>query len=62
MSLKLMLDKKTNKLVFEEASKEVVDFIFQKLSLLPLGTVKLLQECEYEMCWCLRSKQGINFC
>lgn len=53
MSLKLMVDKKTKKVVFAEASKGVVDFIFHILSL-PLATVvKLLQENKHETSWCL---------
>nr|QIA97905.1 hypothetical protein AP_R.00g000050-v1.0.a3 [Amaranthus palmeri] len=53
MSLKLMVDKKTKKVVFAEASKGVVDFIFHILSLLLATVVKFIQENKHEMSWSL---------
>ncbi|CAN0898016.1 hypothetical protein LINGRAHAP2_LOCUS19462 [Linum grandiflorum] len=41
VSLKLYIDKKTNKVVFAESGKEFIDFLFSILSL-PLGTVTRL--------------------
>ncbi|KAF3337471.1 hypothetical protein FCM35_KLT18058 [Carex littledalei] len=41
LTLKLLIDKKTNKVLFGEASKDVVDFIFSLLAL-PLGAVTKL--------------------
>ncbi|CAN1269337.1 hypothetical protein LINPERPRIM_LOCUS13546 [Linum perenne] len=38
VTLKLLIDKKSNKVLFAEAGKEFVDFLFSILSL-PLGTV-----------------------
>ncbi|KAH7548030.1 hypothetical protein JRO89_XS14G0056800 [Xanthoceras sorbifolium] len=44
VKLKLLIDKKGNKVLFAEASKDFVDFLFYLLSL-PVGTVvKLLKE------------------
>ncbi|KAI3748696.1 hypothetical protein L6452_11958 [Arctium lappa] len=44
ISLKLLVDKKAQKVIFAEANKEFVDFLFQILSL-PVGTViKLLKK------------------
>ncbi|CAN0898004.1 hypothetical protein LINGRAHAP2_LOCUS19457 [Linum grandiflorum] len=44
ISLKLLIDKKTNRVLFAEAGKEFVDFLFTLLSF-PLGTViKLLSK------------------
>ncbi|XWS07824.1 hypothetical protein CRYUN_Cryun41cG0025200 [Craigia yunnanensis] len=38
LSLKLLIDKRVNKVLFAEAGKEFVDFMFNLLSL-PLGTI-----------------------
>ncbi|CAN1269178.1 hypothetical protein LINPERPRIM_LOCUS13488 [Linum perenne] len=44
VTLKLFIDKKTNKVVFAESGKEFVDFLFSFLSL-PLGTlIRLLSK------------------
>ncbi|XP_021769466.1 uncharacterized protein LOC110733687 [Chenopodium quinoa] len=49
MSLKILVDIKSNKVVFAEAGKDFVDFIFQLMSL-PLSTItKLLNEKELGM-------------
>ena len=45
LSLKLLIDKKVNKVLFAEAGKEFVDFLFYLLSL-PVGTVISLLKSE----------------
>ena len=41
LSLKLLIDKSVNKILFAEAGKEFVDFLFNLLSL-PVGTIMRL--------------------
>uniref|UniRef100_A0A803M3M1 DUF674 family protein n=1 Tax=Chenopodium quinoa TaxID=63459 RepID=A0A803M3M1_CHEQI len=55
MSLKILVDVKSNKVVFAETRQDFVDFIFQIMSL-PLGTItKLLNEKELGMVGCLEA-------
>ncbi|CAN0898002.1 hypothetical protein LINGRAHAP2_LOCUS19455 [Linum grandiflorum] len=50
VTLKLLIDKKSNKVLFAEAGKEFVDFLFTLLSI-PLGTViKLLSKTQMVGC------------
>lgn len=51
MSLKLLIDSKAKKVLFGEAGKDFVDFLFQIMSL-PIGTVIRLVT-EKEMVGCL---------
>ncbi|CAO2193690.1 unnamed protein product [Urochloa humidicola] len=44
LSMKLVIDKKTQRLLFAEASKEVVDFLFSFLAIPFATAVKLLEK------------------
>ncbi|CAO2199029.1 unnamed protein product [Urochloa humidicola] len=44
LSMKLVIDKKTQRLLFAEASKEVVDFLFSFLAITLATAVKLLEK------------------
>lgn len=63
MNLKLLVDTETNKVVFAEAGKDFVDFLFQLMSL-PLSTVSKLLTDEIGMAGCLgtlyKSIQALN--
>ncbi|KAJ9555228.1 hypothetical protein OSB04_009842 [Centaurea solstitialis] len=58
-SLRLSINKKTHKVMYAQARKESVDFLF-KIFFLPLGTImKLLQEQRVVLCDWFGSKEFI---
>ncbi|CAI0625993.1 unnamed protein product [Linum tenue] len=60
VTLKLLINKKTKKVLFAEAGKDFVDFLFTLLSF-PLGTViKLLSRTKWWVAWgiCTRASKS----
>ncbi|XVE69084.1 hypothetical protein DITRI_Ditri09bG0121700 [Diplodiscus trichospermus] len=52
VKLKLLIDPKSNRLIFAEAGKDFVDFLFTILSL-PVGTITRLLKKQEMVGWCL---------
>ncbi|CAL2258855.1 unnamed protein product [Prunus armeniaca] len=59
VSLKLLIDTKSHKVLFAEASKEVVDFLFSFLSLHVLAVTRLLSSSQLMVCNRISESYGI---